>query len=429
MKLRISKVRAKLSIVLFCTIFAPPFIKNVNFIWLVFIYSMCKLVTQYRNEAKRILSLNPVRRFNVGFFTIALLISVHMLIDAWMINRLDSMVYIVQIYRFAGVIVIIQAVVIYIVCYCMEHSLNFNDLYECILSAGLIEAVFTILMLCSPQIKSSLVDIFINNVYGSIENSNLHSWDYNERLFGFANVLFDGFGYGTGIIAGMAFFNIFNKKNKMKATVVYIILAIVPLVNSVVGSLIVVIAVFLKGIQAVREQKIDRNSIQIVMFIAVLAVAIIGLLTYMAPDSINRLLNNLMAIMGISTKTEITSFSNLFRKSYWILPEGFLNLLFGTGHTVYSTVVFAHSDVGFINMIWLSGIIGAAFLYGCFALLLLRAFRQAKTSLEEIGVFYTLIVFFFFDIKGIGIALNTGIPIILLLAYMSLAVGGNQISV
>ena len=147
------------------------------------------------------------------------------------------------------------------------------------------------------------------------------------------------------------------------------------------------------------------------------AIGILGMimLKEKAAMSFRRLWANILAILGDYKGT--TSFSNLMRKSYWILPTKVTNVLFGTGHSVYQIKNYTHSDVGYINMIWLSGIIGSAWLYGSFIALALNVKKCSINTLQKNISIFCIFAFLLFEAKGIGIAINTGIPIIMLIYY------------
>ena len=417
MKVRINRKKAFLGIYLFFIIFAPPFIKGISSLWIVFIYSVVMMLFTYSSVVKEILMNVSIRRFNFLFIGITIVTVGHMLIDYVIGCHFSMIEYIMQAYRFVGIIVIIQSTVVYAICYCKINGLTYQDVCDCIVIAGLIEAVFTYSMLFFPTIKTFFVNIFIKNVYGSVENAGFGSWVYDERFYGFANTLISGFGYGTGIIAGLAFLNIFEKKKNLNHVIIFLILIVVPMVNSITGVFIIFLAVGVKMISTLFSLKIKRKSFIPISLIAVFSIVAFLVLQLLAPAAMQRFIVNILAILGKYDGT--TSYKNLRGEGFWTVPSKWIELLLGTGHDVYAKDSFVHSDVGYVNMLWLTGILGCFWLYGSFYYLCKQGVKKGKSLYHKLTVHFVMLSFFFFEFKDIGISVNTGIPIIMTVVYAS----------
>lgn len=420
MVLRISKKNLFASIYMFFIIFMPPVFHGINSLYVLDIISLVILLFQYKKQLLNILKNKHIIHFNVMMMLIMLYVLFRVMIDAIFVNKLELNEYLVVMYRFIGVIFFIQIPVLFMVCYYQKNNFSYNEVCKTVINAGLIEACFTFMALLSPTVKKILVTIFINNVYGSVDNISWGSWIFTERLYGFANVLFDGFGYGTGIIAGLAMFILFTESNMIKNIIIFGILLVVPTVNSITGLFIAVIAIPLVLYFGLKSGKIKGKSIIIVVFLILLMILGLVALQEVAPQSMLRLQDNINAILGKETVNSVTSYGNLLRSSYWVLPSDRFSLLFGTGHDIYTTDAFGHSDVGYTNMIWLLGIVGSVLLYGVFVKLILSACKRANNAFEKQVLLFLSVAFLFFEIKGIGIAINTGIPVIILLSFYSL---------
>lgn len=412
MKIKLDPRKIYLSLFLFLFIFMPPIIPKINILYLLDLISFFLLFTEYKDDMLAVLRIKSIKRFNEAYWIFVLCTIIHMFYDFAFVNKLDLIDYMISLYKLIGVGILIQIVVIYCVCYCNKNKLSIEDLIQCIICAGLIQATITIFTLLSPSLKLFLYRIFINNVYGS--EVQFARWMYSERFFGFARVLFDGFGYGTGIIAGLVFLRLF-EKHKIKDVFQFSVLLLVPAVNAITGVVIALFSGIIILVNFLSNKKIKILSI--IYFVGVFAIGILGMimLKEKAAMSFRRLWANILAILGDYKGT--TSFSNLMRKSYWILPTKVTNVLFGTGHSVYQIKNYTHSDVGYINMIWLSGIIGSAWLYGSFIALALNVKKCSINTLQKNISIFCIFAFLLFEAKGIGIAINTGIPIIMLIYY------------
>ena len=70
-------------------------------------------------------------------------------------------------------------------------------------------------------------------------------------------------------------------------------------------------------------------------------------------------------------------------------------------------------------MIWMVGIIGCIWLYSIFIIPIYTEYRKSETDLKKSILLFLIIAFLFFELKGIGVAINTGMPIIITLMYMA----------
>ncbi|MCI5610579.1 MAG: hypothetical protein MR392_04275 [Roseburia sp.] len=415
---KIKKRKKKfLSIYLFFFIFMPPIIPSINILYVLDAVAFISLFFKYRKECNIVKKNRNISFFIRSFSFFSLYAVCRNFIDWIFVNRLENSEYLVNIYRLLGVGFLLNICAIYIVCFCIHYFIDVKELCYCIVNAGILEGFFTIIMLLSPTIKKFLNNLFVLNVYGSWENANIPSWSIEERLYGFANVLYDGFGYGTGIIAGIALFILFQDKVTFRKIINFIILLIVPTVNSITGLFIALLAFVVKSGQVLKKNRVKTSSCVLVIFLFILGGIGFIVLGYVAPASIERIQNNILAILGRSEK--VTSFGNLTSHSFWIMPDSLMGKIFGTGHSVYTTTQFIHSDTGYTNMIWMVGISGCAWLYYTFIYPLYRVYKETTDIFLKIIMCFLVFSFMFFEIKGIGVAINTGIPIIITVMYMA----------
>jgi len=396
----------------------PPIIPDINILYLLDIFAALAIITKYKSEYLVLSSNRYFSFFQISFYIFGVTTILHNIYDWTMGNRLENGEYITNIYRIVGVAILISVCSIYVVCYCKRYNFNFKQLCICIMYAGLLQSIFTLIMLLFPSAKRYFNNLFVLHVYGSLENSGISSWIFKERLYGFANVLYDGFGYGTGIIAGIAIWLMLDeKKVRIKYVLYVIILIMVPILNSITGFFIALIALFIKMLQIIKNRKINKNSFTYIILFFSSSIMGLLILSGKASAAVDRLLLNILAIFGKYNK--VTSYSNLMRASYWTLPSRVIDRVIGTGHTVYTTDQFIHSDTGYTNMIWMVGILGSIWLYSTFLIPIYKEYKISKTDFQKGVLLFVMISFLFFEIKGIGVAINTGMPIILTLMYMS----------
>ena len=219
------------------------------------VFAVIAIVTKYKSEYLLICTNKTISWFKNTFFIFSVVTIMHNILDWTIGEQLEVNEYIVNIYRIVGVEVLIIACSVYVVCYCLKNNLDFKQLCSCFMYAGLVQSIFAVIMVISPSAKTFFNNLFVMHTYGSIENSGIKSWIFNERLYGFANVLYDGFGYGTGIIAGIAIWLMLEeKKINIKYVLYVLVLIIVPVLNSITGFFIALLAVLLKGGQIIKKE-------------------------------------------------------------------------------------------------------------------------------------------------------------------------------
>lgn len=102
----------------------------------------------------------------------------------------------------------------------------------------------------------------------------------------------------------------------------------------------------------------------------------------------------------------------LFSDRFWNLPTG-LALVFGTGHSIYGAEGYPHSDVGYVNDLWTSGIVGVLVLYAAFALVFISAFRRTRDLNVRLMILFFAAAMLIFQVKANAIMFNAGMATIL----------------
>ena len=85
---------------------------------------------------------------------------------------------------------------------------------------------------------------------------------------------------------------------------------------------------------------------------------------------------------------------------------------------MYRADGFAHSDVGFVNDLWLSGILGTGFLYGLLFVTFKRVFSSLSDKPLKALIIYLGVAMVFYNIKSISITCNVGLIVVLLLVFI-----------
>lgn len=405
------------SIYLFILIFAPPIIPY-PYLFLI-IYSLFLLVTEYRGVVFKVLKNSGIYNWIVimailAVYTVCLPLPISMLCN----DIVNTSHYISVINRYGVLIVAVSICVTYLLCKMDRDGYDYEFLMESLINAGLIEGICASLAFLFPGVKSIFI-FFMKRFSASDLYSN--TWYITVRSYGFASTLVDVFGLGAALIAGICFF--YGITRKKKYIVESIVIAIATILNSRTGLLVYLIAIVLSLLYV--SQKGDVRKI-ISSFVAIGILVIVGskILEIMSTNEYTagwfqagiKSIENFMS--GNSTlNTSGDAMSMLFQDNFWRFPT-FPRIIFGTGHSLYGAKGYAHSDVGYVNEIWLFGILGCLLLYGKIIEMCGMMKKKTKIPVFEYAAVFLLISYFFFNIKCVTLGYNPGAVVMLFIIFV-----------
>lgn len=404
---------------LFCFIFAPPIIPKINFIFVVFVYSLIQLYKRKRSLVKSVFIQSKLKCFCTYMILAYFYIIIIMLFGMIFVN-VGLSNYIKTIYRFILIIPITVTCILYILVRAKEMQYDIYELIYAIIKAGLIQATLAIVMFLSPSIKQFLVNIMFANTGDDI-TQNL--WVYQRRLYAFSNSILDSFGYGTGVIATLPIFLAFKRKVKYLFYVPFLL--IVPLLNSRTGLIIFGIGLAISlplYLCRMNIKRVVKTSISILLILFCINIGY-GIVKEVNPTTVMWVENGISDFISLFSKdNEVSSMgytesvSSLFNEEKWYLPNS-IGLIFGTGHNVYQAKGFKHSDVGYINDLWLGGVVGVILFYSPLIVLLIMEAKNKKQRELKYLLYYLLLAFIVANIKGYMINYNVGMAVTLSILF------------
>lgn len=410
MIIKFNKHKVSLSFYLFCAIFAPPIIPNINFIYLVAAFSILVICTGYMTYASKILHDPYVRRLNRLMIIVMLYYIAIMAMCIFRGTIIESANYLMVLYRFVTILVFIEPICMYTLVYCRKHFLKVEDFIECLIYSTLYEFFFCLLTIVSPAAKTFFTNLMINNT-GYYYN--IQAWTIRTRFWGFAASMTDYFGFAVGIIAGICLHYLFSKEKKFFIFIPIMLLMMV--LNAITGLLIFAISVLVYFIEHLHKKRIRRNNFAMVVLVIFLTPFALYLFTKVAPSGISKVVDNFYEIFDKSkVHASNTSVRQLFSDRFWNLPDSILKMIFGTGHSLLSTKYFACSDVGYINDIWSFGIVGMILYMAAY---LGFAFQIRKNTMFKTPITFIIFSVAVFNIKGISVGCNAGNVVILLTLF------------
>ena len=401
---RVTIYRIVWTVFSFIMIFAPPIVPYIHLILAIF--SALLVLVKFRSTGKAVLVESGIYRWAWSIVIWLLYsFSIPLLVSALIGDIINISNYTQTINRYGVLVFCTVFSGTAFLSFIREKNLPFFFFVECIIDAGIIEAICSILAFFSPKIKNAF--IFIMNRSGTgLYNNN---WYITVRAFGLANTLVDLFGLGIAIIAGICF--IYGIMYKRRYILFSPFIAVSTLLNSRTGVLLYVLIVIVSSIYFFAQKRARYIIVATVALIVLVTVTYVAMY-YLATksDTFKWVKSGLNSIVYFLKKWSVEDRTNslglVFYKNSWILPDP-IRTIIGTGHSLYRAEGYPHSDVGYINEIWISGIIGCAWLYSTQIKLAMRSIR-GNVELFRICSLAILICYFVFNIKGAALGFSPG---------------------
>ena len=422
---------------LFLLLFGPPVIPQVNTGLLACLGACAALVVRYRGEI-----CSTFRRSGAGRFSLLLLAFLGYLAVVTLVStlvfreRVQTMHYVTQWYRFFLIFPCLTGASLYICLRARELHYTPEQLGMCFVWATCAQFVLAMAAMLIPQLKEA----FIAAIYRITGDQYLKiKWITMRRGFGYSNSFVDSFGWGMGIIAALPFFAV-TKKNFRPVLLVPVVL-FVSLVNARTGLLMAAIG----GAAAIpwlwkSYSAADRQRRKKALRIVIAALLILCLLLtvvflcnkitlYWAIGDVLSFIDDVAPTTEPDSEVSTTrrqladsktsTADVLFSDRFWNLPPAGI-FLFGCGHSIFGAEGYPNSDVGYVNDLWLGGVVGCALLYGAFGVLFLTAYRRSADLKRKLLTGFLAVSFALFQIKANAIMFCAGLNVMLpMLFYLS----------
>lgn len=423
-------------IFIFCLLFAPPIIPSINVGLIASFVALVLLIFKYKGQLFETLKKSGILKFSVIFAVFLAYLALVTVVNYFIIGeRVQLMHYIKLWYRFFLIMPMLTASSAYICIRAKELKYDIKKLCMCFVYATLLQFVLVMLSLIFPEIKA----LFIKTIYLNTGDWYLSiPWVVARRGFGFTNSFVDSFGWGMGLIAVIPLF--FIRKNNMKPALLCPILLFVSLVNArtglimlFIGMLFVLPLLYKIYRNSTRKEKLYGAGM-VIAAVAILIVLcliififnpvtlqwIVGDLVSFVPENsetpsaLQEMLNNL------ADDSQTTTAEVLFSDRFWNLPSGYI-IGFGSGHSIFGAEGYPNSDVGYINDLWMGGIVGCILLYGAFFFLFKKAFKSVDSFALKALVLFLAACLAVFQIKANAISfcagLNITLPILFFICF------------
>lgn len=419
---RVDFPRVGLTLYLFVYFFAPPVLPLVNVTIILAILTAVAIAIQFRKEVGSFLRKSHLKTFAILSFCFIVYLAVVM---GFAVLRGDtsSSVLITTIYRFVLICPFLLICIMYILLVCKRRGYSFYDLLKMILWAGMIQVIITLLALALPAVK----DFFVNIMLANTGNPVYEDWFFLlRRGFGFANDLQDGFGYGIAVLCVVPLLLAYISKKANWLLFVPVIL-IEALANGRTGIIISAFTMLpILGYIAFSKRTLSDKRFRVAFFSSLAGTIVVGVATVAIfaahePAAYAMVVKDVRSVVdytfsGGKSYESGTTASNLFKGKAVTLPERADSMIFGTGIVVFNkNSTGVKSDIGYVNDVWLVGIMGSILMYTPLMWLLCKGTRIG--GIYKALAISLILSFVVYQIKSRAYIASFGVALMLLLGF------------
>lgn len=410
-----------LSIYMFLVIFAPPIMPKFRIVMAIITITYILGSRQGKKKLSKYIFNSSLSIFIIGIIFFLMHMFMMLLINELIFQDTVQFSHYTGLYnRFIVPLMVIIPCSLFLIIKMDQYKLEIEDFWTIIFGAELIETASVMLALVSPTVKSWFNHLALIMNGGALREN---TWYITVRSYGFSESLLDSFGFGAGLIAGLAF--IYGVMKNRKYLFLSFIMLIASLVNARTGVIIYLIAV----IMILAYQLVSGNLKKIMSIISgIIIFSIVGVLLwdvlveyYPATTGwIEEGLGDLSKILtGYKNDKNVTGFVSVVQtESWWELPE-FPRYILGTGHSRYQAEGYTHTDFGYVNDIWAGGIIGCIVLYGSIIWFTLKSYRKMDKCYQII-MMYMVVALLAFNVKASAYTCNTGlVAYVIIVSYIN----------
>lgn len=282
-----------------------------------------------------------------------------------------------------------------------DNNLVFWDV---ILDLGFIASLISCLALVSPSLNT-----FLRNIQIDVSDSGGVTLEQmGFRGFGFANYLTSSYGYLQGLAASLCILR-FDKKHKRFA-LYFLTMTMSVIINARTGLFPILMAIcylFLSSIVQIKLVKLTKYFI-----FGLAGVLVIVQILRSFPDIYDFILDFIEQLSVIFLDDD--GFGQSAYSKMLFFPESITGLLFGEGHSVFGTGEIKSSDIGYVNQIFLGGIVFALGLILYETIIYMKIMKRSVDKVFPTIFFVSILVF---NYKGVPFYNNVSFVNLWILYY------------
>ena len=402
------KIDFYLIVFIFFLLYAPPIIKSVNTLLIQFVFCSAMLLTRYRKDLIDFFKSKNIRKFILlfgayfGWYIITILIN-YIFYKEFFLNNI-----IINFYSMGLVIVVSFVCILYLFIYCNHNKVSFNDIIKYIIYAGIAQGLICLCAFLIPPFKKLLINILY---FLTGDKLYVDPYHIRRRFYGYSNGLVDAYGFGSGVIAVLPLF--YSIRNSKKILWSVPLLLLICFLNSRTGLVVFGIGFIIWLVYIIRQKEI-RNYRKLLIGSSILLVVSLLLIYLIKPLVIEWTITDFLSFFS---KDKYGTANILFSERFWHFPIG-IRLFIGCGYSVagfggVAEVLGFSSDVGYVNELWRTGIVGLAIMCSILGYLYYWFSKKNKSKYSYLFLFF-LISLLISNVKLIAFIYNPGVVVILM---------------
>lgn len=298
---------------------------------------------------------------------------------------------------------------IFITRYCLRKNYSIKDLINLLLIVGNIQGLISLLSFLFPAFQQIILNRMLS--YGFTDVILSLS---DHRIYGLSYNMTYAMPIVQGVLAVLALYMAVTFRTKYFLLVPLLVLSgVINARTSLIIILVGVIFILSTMYKSFGKKIIRLFLVSLTTMISI--IIIIKVINYYSSDTFYWVETGFNEITLFLFGQNTGYFKYISNSSFYQIPDG-LFFLIGKGHTVTRTFMVA-TDIGYINDIWLGGLIYCIISYASFMLIFISIYRsktEDKISIKVISLFL-LTTFLISNIKGIIISVNEFINMLFLI--------------
>lgn len=323
------------------------------------------------------------------------------LINRETMTGLSFLIYIV-LFSFSTITVFIMIV--------KKRNYSIENILRMFLITGLIQALISVLALAFPAFQNLLVNRIVSLGYSDVW---LQLTDF--RLFGYSDALT----YGTPVLQSfLGIISIFMALEYNKKYFYYTpFLIFSSIINARTSFVVLAIGAIILIFTFSNYFK-DHifKFLLFSIFLYLVVTLFINIFSKFFPEILNWLILGINDFIGLfSGDVDEGYFSYLLDKNNYPLPN---NLIFGEGRRTFENFSTA-TDIGYINDLWLGGIVYSLFIYGITAYNSIIIYKNKSDKFYSFFSFFYILTQIFINFKGVAFGITGLNHLFLIVLFLS----------
>ncbi|HOZ54114.1 MAG TPA: hypothetical protein PKY25_02160 [Bacilli bacterium] len=274
-----------------------------------------------------------------------------------------------------------------------------NNIIKFFINVGIIQSIICVLMVLSGRLHDiALYIYYLDRPYNAFVSS--------TRVFGLTSDYTFGLQIITGLFCGLIFIYAFLQKQSKYYFAIPILL-IATVLNGRLGIVIFGLSFFILLLFSLKNKDSLKRILKMGIILLLMFFVLLVILRILNSNAYNFVIWAINDTINLVVKGELGGNYHVLFNEMMFLPKKILQIIFGIGARVIGKqgilLGYPSSDIGYINDIFMGGIVYCTMLYIPFSMLLLSKYKNKKSKnniLNKTVSIYLLISFFIINFKG-----------------------------